>query len=60
MVSGAAKGARRRKKHAERADEVVELSDRLTVFEEAFDKVAVAATKKKLSGYSSEDDTRPN
>ena len=36
------------------------LADCLTVFEEAFDKVAAAATKKKPSGYSSEDDTRPN
>ena len=38
------------------------LADRLTVFEEAFDKVAAAATKKKPSGYAmyyaSEDDTR--
>ena len=35
-------------------------SGRLTVFEEAFDIVAAAATKKKPSGCSSEDDTRPN
>ena len=61
LLSGASKGrAKCRKKHAERAEEVAELSDRLTVFEEAFDKVAAAATKKTPSGYSSEDDTRPN
>ena len=37
------------------------LAGRLTVFEEAFDKVhvAAAATKKKPSGYASEGDTRP-
>ena len=32
------------------AEEVAVLADRLTVFEEAFDKVAAAATKKKPSG----------
>ena len=36
LTSGAPKGAKRRKKHADRADEVAELCGRLTVFEEAF------------------------
>ena len=60
LVSGASKGAKRWRKHAERATEVADLCDRLHVFEEAFEKVAKAASTKKPSGYSSEDDTRPN
>ena len=62
LASGASKGAKRwkLKKHAERAEKVAELCDRLTVFEEGFEKVARAAATKKPSGYSSEDDTRPN
>ena len=56
VVSGASKGAKRRRRHAERAV----LAARLTVFEEAFEKVAAAATKKKPNGYASEDDTRPS
>ena len=36
------------------------LADRLTVFEEVFEKVAEAATKETPSGYASEDDTRPS
>ena len=60
LSSGASKGAKRQKKHAERAEEVAVLCDRLFVFEEALNKVPQAATKKKPSGYSSEDDTRPN
>ena len=60
LTSGVPKGENRRKNHAERADGVSELCDRLAVYEEAFDKVAGAATAKKPSGYSSEDDIRPN
>ena len=60
LPSGASKGAKRRKKHAERAEAAAVLAGRITVFEEAFDKVAAAAAKKKPSRYSSEDDTRPN
>ena len=59
LASGASKGAKRQNKHAERADEVAEPCGRLTVFEEAFEKVARAAAAKKPSGCSSEDDTRP-
>ena len=55
--SGASKGAKRRRKHAERATEVEGLSHRLQVFEEAFEKVAQAASARKPSGYASEDDT---
>ena len=58
--SGASKGAKRRRKHAERANEVEGLSHRLQVFEEAFEKVAQAASARKPSGYASEDDTRPH
>ena len=47
--SGASKGAKRRRKHAERATEVEGLSHRLQVFEEAFEKVAKAASTKKPS-----------
>ena len=39
---------------------MADLCDRLQVFAEAFKKVAKAATAKKPSGYSSEDDTRLN
>ena len=39
---------------------MAELCDHLTVFEEAYEKVARAAAAKKSSGYSSEDGTRPN
>ena len=60
MSVGASKGATRRKKHAERSDEVAKLGDHLAVFEEAFEKVAQAATTKKPSVHSSEDDTRPS
>ena len=60
LASGAPKGAKRRNKHAAREEAVAELCYRLAVFEEAFEKVAQAATAKKPSGYSSEDDTRPN
>ena len=60
QAPGASKGAKRRRKHAERAMEVADLCNRLHVFEEAFEKVAKAASAKKPSGYSSEDDTRPN
>ena len=60
LATGAPKGAKRRKRHAERASEVADLCDRLHVFEEAFEKVAKSAATKKPSGYSSEDDTRPN
>ena len=61
QAPGAPKGAKRRRKHDERAAEVEGLSHRLRVFEEAFEKVAKggskAASAKKPSGYSSEDDT---
>ena len=60
LASGAWKGAKRRKRHAERAEEVADLCDRLNVFKEAFEKVAKATATKKTSWYSSEDDTRPN
>ena len=55
VVSGGEAG-----RHAEGADEVNALADRLTVFEEAFDTVAAAATKNKPSGYVSEDNTHPD
>ena len=60
QASGASKGAKRRRKHAERATEVEGLSHRLQVFEEAFEKVDKATSAKKPSGYASEDDIRPN
>ena len=60
QASGASKGAKRRKKHAERAHEVEGLSHRCQVLEEAFEKVVKAASTRKPSGYASEDDTRPN
>ena len=60
LASGASKGAKHQKRHAERATEMADLCGRLHVFEEAFEKVAKAAATKKPSGYSSEDDTRPN
>ena len=62
QASGASKGTKRRRKqcHAERATEVEDLSHRLRVFEESFEKVATSASAKKPSGYSSEDDTRPH
>ena len=60
QASGASKGAKRRRKHAKRATEVEDLSHRLHVFKEAFEKVAKAAVAKKPGGYSSEDDTRPH
>ena len=59
-ASGASKGAKRRRKHAERATEVEAFSNRLHVLEEAFGKEAKAASAKKPGGYSSEDDTRPH
>ena len=52
LASGASKGAKHRKKHAERAEELAVLADRLTVFEKALAKMAKAATKKKPSGNS--------
>ena len=60
LAPGAPKGAKRRKRHAERASEVADLCGRLQVSEEAFEKVAKAASTKTPSGHSSEDDTRPN
>ena len=51
--------AKRRKKHAERAEEVQVLAVRLAVIEDAFHKVPRVAAKKKMSGYASEDHTRP-
>ena len=60
QASGASKGAKRRRKHAERAHEVEGLSHRCQVLEDAFEKVVKAASTKKPSGYASEDDTRPN
>ena len=50
LASGESKGAKRRKQLAEGAEGVAVLADRITVFEEAFYKVAKAATKKKPSG----------
>jgi len=47
LLSGAPQGAKRRKKHAERAAEVAKPSGRLTVLKEEFGQVAAAATKKK-------------
>ena len=60
QASGASKGAKRRRKHAERAHEMEGLSHRCQILEEAFEKVAKAASTKKPTGYASEDDTRPN
>ena len=60
LASGAPKGAKRWKRHAERATEVADLCDCLHVFEEVFEKVTKADSTKRPSGYSSEDDTRPN
>ena len=51
LGSGVSKGAKRQKKHAERADEVAELCDRLAVFEEACENVAQAADAKKPSAW---------
>ena len=55
-------GAKRRKKHAERAGEVAVLAGPLAVFEDAFEQVTRVAAMKKSSGYASEDsdDTRPS
>ena len=53
------KGAKRRKKHAERAEEVAALAGRLSGFEEAFKKMPKAAAKKEPSGCASEDHARP-
>ena len=60
QASGAPKGAKRRRKHAERATEMEGLSHRCNVLEEAFEKVVQAASTRKTCGYASEDDTRPN
>ena len=60
QASGASKGAKRRRRHAERAQEMAGLSNRCHVLEEAFEKVVKAASSKKTCGYASEDDTRPN
>ena len=51
LASGASKGAKRRKRHAERVSEVADLCDRIHVYREAFGKVAKAASAKKPSGY---------
>ena len=62
LLSGGSKGAKRRKKHAERAEEVQVLADCLAVFEDAliFDKFTQVAAKKKTSGCASEDVTCPS
>ena len=60
QASGASKGAKRRRRHAERAQEMAGLSNRCHVLEEAFEKVVKAASSRKTCGYASEDDTRPN
>ena len=61
QVPGGSKGAKRRKKHVNELRRWTHLLNALhNVFEDAFDKVARVAAKKKPSSYASKDDTRPS